>query len=273
MSDLGPNSCSSSVPHPSSLSACRLILDPPAPGAWNMAVDEVLWEWAGATGECCWRFYRWEEPTLSLGYSQSYEERERHPPSRRCSAVRRISGGGAILHDHELTYSLVVPANHHLARRSCCLCTKIHNSLVGALAEAGIVAGLCREPIPRPKSQPFLCFERRSLGDVVVQGVKVAGSAQRRSRGAVLQHGSVLLARSPAAPELAGLVDVAGIAVRDEDLARIWLEKLAESLGLVWRHTPLSDGERAQAARLAESKFASARWTLHRGRRGHPELF
>ena len=95
---------------------CRLLIDPPGAGAWNMAVDEVLLEWSAEQGGCCWRLYRWQEPTLSLGYFQPYDERRRHPASRDCPAVRRLSGGGAILHDAELTYSLVVPSGHPLAQ-------------------------------------------------------------------------------------------------------------------------------------------------------------
>ncbi len=95
----------------------RLLIDPPAPGAWNMAVDEVLLDWSAQSGGYAWRFYRWDEPTLSLGYFQPYEDRQRHPPSRACPAVRRATGGGAILHDAELTYSLAVPAGSPLANR------------------------------------------------------------------------------------------------------------------------------------------------------------
>ena len=75
-----------------------------------MAVDEVLLEAAAADGQCTLRFYRWEEPTLSLGYFQTYADRWQHEPSRDAAVVRRTSGGGAILHDAELTYSFAVPA-------------------------------------------------------------------------------------------------------------------------------------------------------------------
>src|SRR5688500_20216584 len=94
----------------------RLLLDVPAPGAWNMAVDEALLESAALENRCTLRFYRWSEPTLSLGYFQRYEDRRQHAASLSCACVRRASGGGAILHDHELTYSLAVPPTHPLAR-------------------------------------------------------------------------------------------------------------------------------------------------------------
>ena len=62
----------------------RLLLDPPAAGAWNMAVDEALLEAAAAEGQCTLRFYRWQEPTLSLGYFQAYADRWQHAASSQC---------------------------------------------------------------------------------------------------------------------------------------------------------------------------------------------
>src|ERR1700682_6410647 len=88
---------------------CRLLIDPPALGAWNMAVDQALLEHA-ASGGWTLRFYSWIEPTLSLGYFQAHRDRRTHTASRGLPLVRRASGGGAIVHDHELTYSLSGPA-------------------------------------------------------------------------------------------------------------------------------------------------------------------
>ncbi len=69
---------------------------------------------AVASGLASLRFYQWNQPTLSLGYFQSYEDRGRHAASQECTVVRRQTGGGAILHDRELTYSLILPATHPL---------------------------------------------------------------------------------------------------------------------------------------------------------------
>lgn len=85
----------------------RLIFDSPQNGVQNMALDQALLD------ECqeqpVLRFYRWSQPTLSLGYFQKHQQREGHQPSIDCPMLRRSTGGGAILHDHELTYSLLVP--------------------------------------------------------------------------------------------------------------------------------------------------------------------
>ena len=92
----------------------RVIIDEPAPGVWNMAVDHALLETANATGLISLRFYAWSQPTLSLGYFQSRSHRQQHSASLACPLVRRSTGGGAIVHDQEITYSLCVPSNQAL---------------------------------------------------------------------------------------------------------------------------------------------------------------
>jgi len=250
--------------HAAESTPCRLLVDPPASGAWNMAVDEMLLEWCEAHRGCCWRFYRWEEPTLSLGYFQLLEDRRRHAASRDCPVVRRASGGGAVLHDGELTYSFVAPSGHRLARRRGFLYEAIHSALVEVLSELGIKASLFEQPPQQPvREQPFLCFLRRTQGDVLVGKTKIAGSAQRRRRGAVLQHGSVLLGRTQAAPELDALENLAQRPLRHEQLVDDWLDQLARRLALAWRTEPLSDEQRRRAAALAKNKYGSQRWTTN----------
>ena len=168
---------------------CRLLRDDAAPGAWNMAVDDMLLEQGShmlleqgsANATFCLRFYRWSEPTLSLGYFQPYADRQTHRASRDCALVRRTSGGGAILHDQELTYSLVAPARHLMSKETEWLYITVHEALIETLARFGVTASINRSnPRLRPEDEPFLCFERRAVGDVVLDGFKIAGSAQRR---------------------------------------------------------------------------------------------
>src|SRR6185369_7453569 len=101
--------------------------------SWNMAVDEVLLLDAAENGTAALRFYSWSEPTLSLGYFQRYSDREQHAASRACAIVRRQTGGGAILHDRELTYSLVLPEPHPFAKRSPQLYTTVHQAIIESL--------------------------------------------------------------------------------------------------------------------------------------------
>ena len=172
--------------------ACRLIVDGPAAGTWNMAVDEVLLDRSAEQGAIALRFYGWSEPTLSLGYFQGYQERQRHAPSSQSAVVRRSSGGGAILHDRELTYSLARRGGQALADDSTWLYTAVHEALIETLSACGIHAALCLGANPADGAEePFLCFERRAAGDVLLGQAKICAQApsRRRARGPLLQHG------------------------------------------------------------------------------------
>src|SRR4051794_30663710 len=108
------------------MNTLRLIVDPPLEGPMNMAIDEALLNSAATGGIATLRLYQWNKPTLSLGYFQRAAEREMHPPSLACPLVRRASGGGAILHDRELTYSIAIPEASASAAASRRLYEGIH---------------------------------------------------------------------------------------------------------------------------------------------------
>jgi lipoate-protein ligase A len=242
----------------------RVLVDAAAGGAWNMAVDEALLETAARQAQPTLRFYRWAPATLSLGYFQPLAHRHEHPPSGACPLVRRASGGGAIVHDREWTYSLAMPGDRLPGQGAIGLYDLVHAALEAALGGWGIVAHRWpggRSPAARP---PFLCFQRRAAGDIVVQGNKVCGSAQRRLRGAVLQHGSLLLARSPAAPELPGLAELAPAGPSESQVLEAWLEELRGRLGLKFAASGLSAEEIDSAGRRTEGKYASSGWTERR---------
>ena len=248
------------------MSECRLLLDPPAAGPWNMAVDEMLLDWSGATRGLLLAILSLAGTDTVAGLlSRLRRARRSIPPAAQCPVVRRLTGGGAILHDAELTYSLVVPARHPLAVRRQWLYQAAHETLVETLAEFGVAATLCRPAGGLPR-EPLLCFQRRATGDVLVGQTKIAGSAQRRRRGAVLQHGSVLLRRSAAAPELASLEDASGKTLDPDQLAERWLLRLAHRLAVNWRPDTRSPLEERRATELAATRYAAADWTERGGR-------
>lgn len=266
--------------------AAGFLLDPPAAGDWNMAVDQWLLEQALAAEFSAARFYQWSPATLSLGYFQRESEsrlslRESCDPptllsrSERqlstdqkgtipffasCPVVRRLTGGGAILHDRELTYSFVLAPSHPLAPLRQRLYDLVHNSLIETLGDWPILASLHSGGAKKQEAdEPFLCFERRSPGDLVYADFKIGGSAQRRRRGAVLQHGSILLEKSPFAPHLLGLNDLAGQSIRPEELAQAWLPRLARVLQLPAREIRLEPEDRRTISCIAEAQYNSGR--------------
>lgn len=196
--------------------------DIPRGGVENMALDQRLLEVAGTEQCVLLRVYRWSAPTLSLGYFQPYLQRLTHSHSSELPVVRRATGGGAIVHHYDWTYCIAVPEQMTIGNahpRSGVnlgalqpLYDCVHDAVIEWLGTRRIAAckwtNDCPVDSPSPpvaKQHRFLCFERRSCGDIVVDDHKVMGSAQRRGRGALLQHGSLLLATSPYAPSLQGL--------------------------------------------------------------------
>lgn len=246
----------------------RLIIDPPAAGVWNMAVDEALLQSSEFDGVTL-RFYQWDEPTLSLGYFQSLADRDQHRASRDCPVVRRASGGGAIVHDRELTYSLIAPVSQRFGDAAAELYDLVHRSLCDTLSAWHVNATLFEPPLvqfgtsPLPRSEPFLCFERRSRGDVVLGAHKICGSAQRRHQQRVLQHGSLLLARSQAAPELPGVNDLVPSPPTLDEVSGTWLTHLVRRLQMVPQAVQLTSEELA-AARIQEGKFSDPKWVAKR---------
>ncbi|MCH8921784.1 MAG: lipoate--protein ligase family protein [Planctomycetes bacterium] len=242
---------------------CRLLIDPPAEGAWNMAVDETLLEAAESRGEWSLRFYQWSEPTLSLGYFQSSGELADR--WQQTAVVRRSSGGGAIMHDAELTYSLAAPPTALLAREPLRLYRSVHLGVIACLGQYGIDAQLCQVPSAgSTKDQPLLCFERRSAGDLLVGEAKICGSAQRRRRGAVLQHGSIVLGTSPSAPEIAGLDEIAAVRIDPLELADALAVELSSRLNLGLENRGLSADEADRAEFIASETYRSTAWLRRR---------
>jgi lipoyl(octanoyl) transferase len=230
-----------------------------------MALDEVLLEAVGA-GElgAVLRVYGWSVPTLSLGYFQRLSEVR---ADRRFSAVpvvRRPTGGGAIWHHHEVTYALALPESHLLARPSAALYRAVHGAISVGLVGLGIGAvrqGEVFSPGDCERSRPLLCFTDLSPEDIVFEGAKIVGSAQRRRGGAVLQHGSVLLARSTRTPELPGLCDVANVSAEPTEWSERLVEWITEGLSLFPQAAAIPDGIRLQASVRDVVRYRDRAWT------------
>lgn len=234
--------------------------DPALDGPTNMARDEHLLHAEAAAGVAATlRFYGWTPPTVSLGYFQKYESLAALPPDIRALAVvRRTTGGGAILHDRELTYCLILREQHPFAVRGPVeLYRAIHECFRAALAERGVESALAADelPLPTPRTGPFFCFEKPGRTDLLLGGAKVLGSAQRRIGGAVMQHGSLLTgARFAAHP---------GRAVEGIDDAALRID-LSERIALALGSNPVAANWSAEQLRDVEArraKYASEEWT------------
>jgi lipoate-protein ligase A len=198
-------------------------------GAWNMAVDEILLQSAIDHDVATLRWYRWREPTVSLGYFQKEEDLFGDARLSQLPQVRRLSGGGTLVHDVELTYSLALPVSQRLIERPMELYRLVHQAFIDVFRLRGVVLNL-RGMTTKHANEPVLCFAREDEHDLVLNGHKVLGSAQRRRRGAILQHGGLLLKASAVTPELLGIadlqpsVDLSGLA---EQLGQSLLREIA----------------------------------------------
>lgn len=256
--------------NPIVMPALRVILDEtPSRGTWNMAVDEALLEGAATSNQMTLRWYAWRQPTISLGYFQALPEFTADDPLHGLDVVRRLSGGGAILHHHEWTYSCVLPAAHPLVQRPTELYTVVHEAIIDVVNPLGATARLRGERSAADEKQIFLCFLRGDPRDVVLKGHKVVGSAQRRRGGAVLQHGSVLLTSSPHAPHQPGLRDLGTLSIDDlmlrERLAQSVAARLLATSEQVfgngeWRRDRLNASEMETAREFEAERYSRLDW-------------
>ncbi|HKS38059.1 MAG TPA: lipoate--protein ligase family protein, partial [Verrucomicrobiae bacterium] len=159
------------------------------PGAadFNMAFDEALLEASAQRGKPVLRFYGWKERAASFGYFQKYEEIARLTLLR--PLVRRPTGGGLVPHDADWTYSLVFPPDHGWhALRATESYRRVHECIRAAFAKLNVPAELSPG---RRKELPGQCFAGAEQFDLLWNGKKIAGAAQRRNRHGLLIQGSV----------------------------------------------------------------------------------
>jgi len=263
----------------------RLLVHGAATGAENMAVDEAISR-AVAEGLAppTLRFYAWEPPCISLGRHQSLNALD----IDRCRAlgagiVRRPTGGRAILHTDELTYSLVAPPDHPLLSGMVLESyLRVSVGLVAGLARLGIRA----EPAPgvsRPGPDvSAACFEVPSAYEIVADGRKLLGSAQSRRAKVVLQHGSLPLRGDltrlveclalPSATErealrrsltehAATVEQLTGRQVSYEEAVEAMIAGFTSALELSVTPGALSDAETAWAVELVFQKYGNREWT------------
>ena len=266
----------------------RILVDPPASGPKNMAVDHALAACL-SPGEAVLRIYRWSRPTVSFGRNEP--ARVRYDPAACHNAgvefVRRPTGGRAVLHDRELTYSVVLP----LTRRGGLRATYglINRGLVEALCSLGVPAVMAEDRSLPTGLDSGICFDEPTPGEVTVAGRKLVGSAQVRLEGVILQHGSLLIApgqerlsalsstsarvrrgRPGGNPENFGriqasvsLEEVLGQAPPWNHLVEAVISGLSGVTGGEWHRGELTQPERVKSIAFAE-RYASAKWTWRR---------
>jgi lipoate-protein ligase A len=203
--------------------------------AMNMAVDEALLDEATLP---TLRFYRWRAPAVSFGYFSKFAEVECYTATR--ELVRRWTGGGVVLHGTDLTYSFAVPRSHSLwSAPTLNVYAEVHSALKTALLAIGINGSLTDSASPRTSDA---CFANPVRADVMSDGRKVAGAAQRKSRLGLLQQGSVQIEALP------------------QDFNDLFASELSQSITRVRLSREVLDA----ASGLAEQKYRTIEWLKRR---------
>lgn len=223
-----------------------------------MAADEALLETAAA-GTASLRIYGWSQPTLSLGYFQASAAARAYPRLGELAWVRRPSGGAALVHHLEVTYALALPAGAPWQRRGESWLCRMHHLLADALASLGVETRLCGDREEK-KLGEVLCFLHHTPGDLRIGDAKTAGSAQRKQRGALMQHGSILLAASPWTPQLPGIRELTGVTLDAETLSAAVVAQLTKQFGWQVVASEWSPSERQRIEELAIGKYAQSAW-------------
>jgi lipoyl(octanoyl) transferase len=257
----------------------RVIFDPPRDGALNMAVDEVLVEAAAAEALApTLRLYAWEPPTLSLGYAQPAADCDFASLARLgWGLVRRPTGGRAILHTDELTYSVVAGESHPLMQGGVLESyRRLSRGLLAGLRLLGVDASADAGRTARSAGNP-VCFEVPSQYEISCGGKKLVGSAQSRRLGCVLQHGALplrgdlarilqVLAHPDSTPErihlrAATLGELLGREVTWREAADAVCRGFAETFEIAFLREDLNQKEKSRAEDLAREKFGNDAWT------------
>ena len=211
----------------------------PRDAALNMALDEVMLLRAA---EPWLRVYRWAVPSVSIGFSQNANV---VPEEKRTwSIVRRWTGGGVVVHDDDWTYTIGIPANHPLgSERTSETYRWIHEAIIAALSECGI--GGCTLQAESTTDGMGVCFVEPARFDVLRDGIKIAGAAQRRAKSGLLHQGSVQPLRVPT------------------ELGMSLARRLAREVTIMNQHDAESNLLN-EAAALAAAKYAQTSWLLDR---------
>lgn len=215
--------------------------------ALNMALDEALLETAQVPSI---RFYKWDHTALSFGYFGKFADVENQQTER--DLVRRWTGGGIVFHGNDLTYSIAIPASAPaFSESSMSIYENVHRALSNALVSSGVRVELAsigsdaalRRPRTARRTVPIdFCFANPVRADVLSNGRKIAGAAQRRTRRGLLQQGSI----------------------QNVDLSNEFADQFASELCSQCYHKTLDERLVGRAHEIAEQRYGAASWLQRR---------
>ena len=241
--------------------SCRLLSYTEGDGPHNMAADEALLQ-SAVHGTASLRFYGWSTATISLGYFQPEQARQDDARLEPLPFVRRASGGAMLVHHREVTYALALPPGAPWQTRVSWL-RRMHEIIAVALKEFGIYAHL-PDAAKRTLSSGPLCYLQHAPCDLLIESSKIVGSAQRKQRGALLQHGGILVSGSPYTPALLGIRELSGRCLTVLETCASVQRTFAEQTGWSLEPGDWTASERQAIAELAANKYSQDWWNRKR---------
>lgn len=245
-------------------------------GAENMAVDEAMLNSAefGGPFTPALRLYSWSSPVVSIGYLQDAS------PFDACGVplVRRITGGRAILHDREITYSVIAPTDlPFFAGGITGAYSVIARCIAEALCYIGVPAVFSSERTSERVVKSPACFYAPSRYEITAGGKKISGSAQRRLKHAFIQHGSILLDIDKNAYRrvfgnevlertacIGDFLGAGGVKNAEKAFTVNFLKRFSDVSGVCFTRDALTENEKYLKETLLEKKYSSGSWNLHR---------
>lgn len=260
--------------------------------ATNMAIDEALLQWHSEDKiPPTLRFYGWKKPSLTVGHFQNVNKSiefsgiEKHG----CDFVRRLTGGSAVLHDDELTYSIVVSERHpkipHSVNKAYYI---LSQGLLEGYRSLGIEADFAIPERELFKDRSAVCFEQPAIYEMIVDGKKISGNAQTRKNGVLLQHGSIPMSfdsemlfdlfkfsterlrerqRNSFVKKAISINDITGKKHTYEMLKDAFLKGFTKSLDIQVEPMKLTNEDWQYIHFLAETKYKTNEWNLERGKK------
>jgi len=257
----------------------RIIIDDYCDGFYNMAKDQTLLDFYFQRKTPTLRVYFWSQPFISLGYSQKVNETLdfKECAKRKVNFVRRITGGKAILHHQELTYSLVCDSNDLGLSKEVKSSYKILNSfIINFYKELGLKAYFAQDVLSSGLARVSnFCYSCCEHFDILVEGKKIGGNAQRRSKSIIFQHGSIPQKLDFEA--ILGLIQCRDHTLREKttdldtllnratDLFRlrgIFINSFIHTFGINYMKSNLDKEENNYVVNLINSKYLTKRWNL-----------
>jgi len=256
-----------------------LVISDPAPlkGSLNMAIDEFLFSSLGEEPQTFVRFYQWEKPTVSLGFSQDIRKAVDldYCRSHGVDIVRRITGGKLVLHHKEVTYSISSSDREFFTSSVANSYKSISQGLMRGLEKMGLKPCLASSHPSSYAKGDSLCFSHPARDEIEIEGKKVIGSAQRRVGSRFIQHGSIPLVHDEALLKSVSLPGKEESQIRMTSLSQAlgrnvsfewavdhFLAGFSEYFGVVLKPKTFAASEREAIARIQKARYENEDWTF-----------